>query len=268
MQNISLAVTERNQNIIDTFISGIQAYITSSLLSGSNAWGRGYALTSNSDIDLLFVTKDTTSIKQIIKIWHSRQLVTLQERDRSIVFEKLYNTNIANTFSVKTNYKNVDVSIDFMLEKEVSIITGLKPLYGVKVATDSEIVRLRTLREFRTNQPKNDGYTVDDLTSQQKLIYHPKFTELKSNGHILGYIADTLVDGISDNSYFMGVYSFFLCVEPNILTDRNKFLESHVIKLQKNVSKQLTKPVVNITRQERMSFEVLERIKSKFNELQ
>jgi len=254
--------TIKNLAIIEKFVEPITKLAESMLLTGSNAWGAYYAVTSKSDIDLLIIVNKIGKLGRIIRSYIKANLIDFKEQERFDVFKKLYRQNKANQFSIIQNYSGTLVSIDFLFSNTVKDIVSLGEMNNINYKG----INIRIVNEFRTNIPKITGYSLDDLIGKKKIIYHPKFKEIKNNQNkIIGYISETLVDGQvskrNQTNYFLGVMSFFLAIDPVILLDKKTQLENSIKILQLNIAKMMNgKKLAYITRQERMSGKSLARI--------
>lgn len=262
-------LTNKNLKIAKEFAESTGNLAEGILLSGSNAWGANYAVNKNSDIDLLIAFSDIRQLGLIIDKYVARGLVNSTQKKRFEVFEKFYVDKKVDTFSFRISYKSTWVGIDFFPIEIVKNITEFKAMETVRIKDGKSIVDLRIVNEFRSNPPKKDGYSVDCLTEERKLVYHPEFEEINDKEHAIGYVSKTLVDGFtseeSKTTYFLGVMSFFLAVEPIILIDKDRHLTDSVKIFQSNIRKTVKGySLVYITRQERMSEESLNRIKGLF----
>lgn len=257
-------ITLKNLAIVEEFKVSASDLVDGMLLSGSNAWGAFYAVTKQSDIDLVITTKNAEEIEKIIERYVVEGLLGQEERQRSKVFQMLFEQRKADTFSIRVPYDTSIVSIDFIPTDLVRDITELKLMKSVKVGD----LNIRVINEFRSNPPKVDGYTADSLRGE-KVMYHPKFEEIKNDGFVVGYISETLVDGqrekVEEIEYFIGVISFFFAVDPVILIDRGNRL-SKAIEILRSKIAGLThgQTPAYITRQERMSEESLQGIRKSF----
>jgi len=262
-------LTNKNLKIAKEFTESMGNIAEGILLSGSNAWGANYAVNKNSDIDLLIVFKDIRKLGLMIDKYVSQGLVDATQKKRFEIFQKLYTDKKADTFSFRISYKNTWVGIDFFPVEIVKNITEFRTMETVRIKDSNGIVELRVINEFRSNLPKKDGYSVDCLTEGRKLVYYPKFEEVKDKESAVGYISKTLVDGFDSKEgkaiYFLGVMSFFFAVEPVILIDKDGHLTDSVKTFQSNIEKTIKgRSLIYITRQERMSEESLNRIKGLF----
>ncbi|GEM_PF-1724083 len=253
-------LTKRNKEVIQRFIDSVRDRADGVLLSGSNAWGADYAVTEKSDIDLLVLAKDIQGMKKIIDCYISNKLLVPREQERFEAFSALYEEGRVEQFSVIADYKGVPVSIDFFTTKTLQWISFLTSKNTVLLNG----VRVRVVSELRTNPPKAFGYSLDDLQSSKKLTYHPVFEEIKSQkGNVCGYLAQTAVDASDEHTYYLGVMSFFLCVSPVVLLDKNGELQRAIRDLRTNISILLKGEVPrHVTREERMSEQVLEEVKN------
>jgi len=242
------------------------------LLSGSNTYGADTAVTEQSDIDLLIVVETPAQAAGLIKNLIAAAYLKPYEYDRFEKFLSLYQAGQASTFSVATKYINSTISMDIMDKVTLKYIASLNSLD--EVCTDYGLdgtLHIRTLKEFRSNKPKLGGYTLDSLSTGEKVIYHPKYRTVEgSDGNLLGYLSATLVDGFVEHGrvrkYFMGVYSFFLTVQPEILFDNDGELTAAIQTMQSNVRNTLISPPTYITRQERMSKQTLNEVKKTLSE--
>ncbi len=256
-----LELTRRNREIANKFVNSVSDLVSGILLTGSNAWGAGYAVNEKSDIDLLVVYDDTQALDQIISCYISEGLLNVSERERFQEFKNLFERGEAEQFSVIASQSGVPVSIDFLDTETLRKIASLS-LMG---SQDLREIKVRFIKEFRTNPPKPLGYSLDDLCSPKKITYHPAFKEIKDEeGIIRGYLAETAVDGFGEEqTYFLGVMSFYLSVAPVILFDKEGELARATSVLQSKIREILRgRPLTNITRQERMSKGTLRQIQS------
>jgi len=163
----------------------------------------------------------------------------------------------------------VPVSIDFLFTGTLKAIASLSYMKS----RNCEEVEVRVVDEFRANIPKATGYSLDDLGGQKNFIYHPKFKEIKNDsGAVLGYLAETLIDGQKSQgeqtSYFLGVMSFFLSINPLVLVNKSGQLMNQIRTLQSNIAKLMGGRIpAYITRQERMTEDCLNKIKKSLTDM-
>ena len=244
-------LTARNLKIAQIYSETVADIADGVLLSGSNAWGANYAVTSTSDIDLL-IAGSLDTLKKVIERLISKKLVVERESERFEIFRKLCSEKRAEQFSTIATYSDTKVSLDFMPWSAVEDICNLRPM----TTQQTEGIDVRTIKEFRINTPKDTGYFADNLSGKKKLTYYSKFKDM--NG---GYLADTLVDAQTDGAYFIGVMSFFFAIHPVVLIDREKKLKNSIRALQTNIARILGGRLpAYVTRQERMSNEMLESV--------
>ncbi len=256
-------LTIKNLEIAKKFVESSNSFAEGVFLSGSNAWGANYAVNKNSDIDLIIIVKEIEQIGQIIEKYTEEGLVGIEQKNRFEIFQILHTNKKADTFSFRISNNNTWVGIDFIPFEIVERITKFKSMETVICEDDKGNINLRIINEFRSNPPKKDGYSVDGLTETRKLVYHPKFENIKS----YGCVSQTLVDGIDERNtmYFLGVISFFFAIEPVILFDKEGQLAECTKIFQSNIKGRLNSQIpMYITRQERMSDESLNRIKNLF----
>jgi hypothetical protein len=250
-------ITTKNHEIADIYTKAVSDAVGGVLLSGSNAWGADYAVTSSSDIDLL-IAGTLVELEKAIERLKSERLIDSSEEWRFETFRKLHGEGRAEQFSTIATYADTKVSLDFMPWEVVETICELCPMTHQQV----EGVNIRTVKEFRINPPRSTGYSVDDLSGQRKLTYHPKFEKVEG-----GLLAATLVDARTDRTYFMGVISFFFTVHPIVLLDKNGKLEKSIKALQTNIAQIMAGQVpTHVTRQERMSVEMLKSVKKSLSQ--
>jgi hypothetical protein len=263
----TIKLTRKCFKIVEEFADVAKKFAQGMLLTGSIAWGAHYAVTSTSDIDLLIVAKDVGILKKIIKKYIQIGFIQSFEQERFERFEKLVKNYPTCQFSLITKHRGVMVSVDFLTKASVEVICSMVPIGSIELNTDSGSLRLRTIKELRSNIPKISGYSLDSFKMEKKIIYHPKFEVVKNNKNkIVGYLSDTLIDGQRNDhnlsTYFLGVMSFFLLIYPIILFDKDKKLQRLIDRFRKNIGKMLmNESPIYITRQERMSPLVLEEIR-------
>jgi hypothetical protein len=262
---ISRHFTARNLKIIDEFVSHASPSADGILLSGSNAWGANYAVTATSDIDLL-VTGTMEQLRAVVEALVSKGIIDVKERERFEVFRNLYLQKRAEQFSTISTGREVKLSLDLLPIEVVVDICAIHPMTTRQV----EGLSVRTVKEFRINKPNDDGYSVDDLKGLKKLTYHPHFEEVKNvDNNVIGYLADTLVDAQTESTYALGVMSFFFAVHPVILFDKGGKLQNAIKTLQAGIARRLGAQVPSyITRQERMSEEILKEVKRTLSQVQ
>jgi predicted nucleotidyltransferase len=261
-------LTEKNLEITKIYAHFAFPFAEGMLLSGSNAWGAYHAVNANSDVDLLIVANTLDQLRAVIEKYTAEKLLDAKEKERFATYEKLYKERKAEQFSAIGHYLGTAISLDFLLSDAVRDICNLNPMRNQV----QENITIRTINEFRTNLPKADGYALDDLKGLRHLKFNPKFQKI-TNGkeEILGYLAGTLVDGTSNTgnneTYFLGVMSFFLCICPVIVFDKKEDLTRSVKNLQINIAKIIKGAPAHITRQERMSADILQKIKNSLSPL-
>ena len=218
------------------------------LLTGSSAWGAFYALHAESDVDLLITGSGIGELEKTVQTLVGKSILDAGESRRFALYKALNEEGEADHFSIKGVYSGVNLSIDFMLDEHVLKISNLADLRPPVPGVGE---RIRTIREFRRNKPKPDGYTLDRLDGDSTL-YHPLYRPVFDEGNVVGYLSDTLIDGIGKDTYSLGVISFFLAINPMVLSD-NGILRMSINLLQSNIAK-LNGHVLPeyITRQERM----------------
>ncbi len=263
----AIQITKKHFDIIEKFTKIAEDIVQGMLLTGSTAWGAYNAVTPSSDIDLLFIATDIEILKKVIERYIQAGLISSFEKDRFLKFEILTRKYPVSQFSIITHYQGVPVSLDFLTENSLEAICGLRPIGIVELKTDATVINVRTIKELRSNLPKTSGYSLDNLTKEEKIIYHPKFEIIKNNKEkILGYLSDTLIDGQTTEQdppvYFLGVMAFFLAISPIILFDKNKKIQQSLDSIQKSIGCLLNNKLPEyITRQERMLPVILKKIK-------
>ncbi|KKU90928.1 MAG: hypothetical protein UY23_C0005G0024 [Candidatus Jorgensenbacteria bacterium GW2011_GWA1_48_11] len=266
----AILATAKNLEIVEKFTEAASIFTESMLMTGSNAWGPFYAVKGKSDIDLL-ITGDLNQLNQVVDNYVSERLIEPHEKQRFAVYRKLYEEKKVDQFSLISNYKNTAVSLDFLPIELVKDMADLNPLITRSYKDDLGLINVRIVREFRPNMPRAEGYTIDNLRGSKNAIFHSNFEKIKYKQNIIGYLSETLVDGQAiynkKPTYFLGVMSFFLGVNPVVLFDKNRKLTEAIKTLHSNVKKvmQKKKPVY-ITRQERMPKYSLEQAKKSFSQ--
>lgn len=249
-------LTAGNIAIAREFVVHASEFAEGVLLSGSNAWGANYAVTESSDIDLLVIVQKIDEIGLIIDKYILAGLVDSFQKERFEIFLKLFNQNKADTFSFRVNYKDTWVGIDFYTLEIASNICEFKGMGDI----EWDDIKLRVVKEFRSNPPMKGGYSVDELGGNRRLTYNPEFEEIKNEEITFGYVSKTLIDGYDNNSYFLGVMAFFFAIEPVILLG-GETVANLVKKIQENIKERICdKKIVYLTREERMTRETRDRI--------
>lgn len=222
------------------------------LLSGSNAYGANYAVTDRSDIDLLIVAGNTDKLGKIVRQYISEQLLNEKEQKRFRIFSKLHEEGKAKQFSTITRYKGVNVSLDLLTSASLRDIAHFRRMKQRMLGKAC----IRIIHEFRITPPRAAGYSLDSLDGKIHLIYHPTFITCKGS-----YVAETLVDGKAPG-YCLGVMSFFLCISPQILWEKEEFFTKAINEFRARIAQmQGRRKPSYITRQERMLKSVLREIK-------
>lgn len=262
--------TRKNLKIIKKFSDASKQFADAVLLTGSNAWGQYYAVNENSDIDLVVTATDIKQLESVIERYVSLGLLEEYQKQRFDLYKRLYHKKKAEDFSICAKYKNKTISIDFITLDVIKTIAGLKPLITRKHKDTKGVINIRAFNEFRSNPPRKTGYSVDELGGRKKITYYPKFKEiLDRKGKTAGYLSETLIDAKNSSkgneSYFLGVISFFFAVHPIVIFDSNGQLTASINILNKNIKKLIgKKKIVYITRQERMSESIQKQIKDSF----
>jgi predicted nucleotidyltransferase len=264
------SLTKKHLRIVENFVNATKEFASIILLTGSTAWGAYHAITPSSDIDLVVIYSDAATLQKIIQKYIDTRLVPFTENERFEKFKEIQNKYKVCQFSLIVVHENIPVSIDFISEDAIKMICNMEPLNQNKLRSDSLDIDIRTIKEFRSNRPRISGYTLDDLGSTNKIIYSPKYTEVKSkDDRGLGYLSETLIDGQATDKdskkYYLGVISFFLTISPKILSDRNGKLQILIDLFRSKIAQIISgKTVNNITRQERMTEETIKKIKESF----
>ena len=239
--------------IAERFVEATNGTDISALLTGSSAWGAFNAVRNDphvrSDIDLLVAAETMDELETALSSYIAAGLVGAEEARRFEAFRQLHEAGMADHFSLISSYDSVPVSVDMLLWRHVDAISKLSPMREAGGG-------IRTIRELRTNPPKREGYTLDDLRTGARVFYRPRYILTDA-----GYLADTLVDASSPGTYHLGVMGFFLGVEPYIIVDENGRLRAAVDKFQTNIATLVNRPQY-ITREERMAQDIAHRAKT------
>lgn len=274
----SIMVTAENHTVAKEFAAVGQPTLTGLIMSGANAWGAYYAPRGKhpalgeskpgdrSDIDLLAIAPDISSVGSTLENYIAAGLVEKTERVRFEKFKKLHQQGKADVYSIRANYKGTEESIHFLTHDLVDAITSVQSIRARK----EDGYKTNYLRDFRPNMPNNPhinggGYTVDDLKGLRVAVFKPQPTPVEGG---LGCISESPLGTIhtiqGEQTYSLGLMDYFLAVLPKILVDTpDQRVASWVKRLQTTIAHvQKENDIVNVPRQLRMPKGALRDIQS------
>lgn len=233
----SVLATVRNLEIAEEFAAAARDNAESVILFGSHAYGPFYSVQGEvplsngaervkpSDIDLTVVVRDIDQLRTAIAGYVEAGLVDEFELERLTVFEHLHAEGLADMFSVRASYRDVEESLHFIPQELVGQITDLEPVSPRLV----DRVGLDAIKDLRPNIPGNlrrhGHYPTGDLKGMAQFPLQPKLLKIHTaQRQEAGWLSDTPIGGPAKfgktETYFLGVVPFFLLVTPRILYDR------------------------------------------------
>ena len=266
--SVEVIATKKNLEIIQDFVEAGKGVVKELFLTGSNAWGAYYALTLESDIDLVAIVDDVKEIGKVIEVYIAQGMIGNFEKIKYETFLSLYEKGQVDEYSCVTTYKETKVSIDFIPRIIAEKICSLGSLQESYIEDSKGIITVRTIREFCSKVPKIAGYTLDDMNAKRSTRFVCPYKEIRNDADI-SYIWESLVDGQggsgNETTYLIGVKSFYFAINPITLLDENNHVKQLTDTIRSNISKVLlNKEPLYITRQEKMSEEMLKHIKESF----
>ncbi len=269
MTNV-VEITEKNLDIVKQFKRWAEDFADGMIIAGSMAWGAYYALRDDSDIDLIIITDELKKIKSIIEKYIAHGLIEKNESQKFKMFETLYREGKCDEYSLVCHFEDTKVSIDFILRDTLEKICSFRELERETYKDGNDDIKIRVIGELSSKIPRERGYDLDNMKEDRKIAFHPKFQEIKDQENNLNCnIRQALVDGqiVNDKNktYFLGIKTAFFAINPIIIIDKNGLLQKQCTLLRKNISVVLNnqRPVY-ITRQERMSQDMLKKIQDSF----
>ena len=249
-------LTLRNRELVAKIAQVVSDAAIGILLSGSNAWGGDYAVRADSDVDIIIIVDSTKKVLAATERLTAAGLVSEKQVQRADYFvANLYNKGV-EIFSLSEG----KISVDIIPMNILKQITELSHMKEIRYENRAEKRKLRIVSEFRSNPPRANGYTLNNLENSHMFVYRPNFYAVND----LGYVAQSVVDSI-DGDYYMGVYAFFFSIKPVIIKDNKGYLLRAVHQFQHNIANQVGGAVQHVPREERMSADTLCEIKQSFN---
>lgn len=282
----SIRATIENLKIIAEFADIGRKNSEGILLSGTNSWGPFYAVRGGlprelreagmdqlkfdefSDIDFLITIRTVEEMGKVVADYVSAELFDSKELNRFYVFKEMYLSGRADIFSVRTYHGGVEESIHFIPSSKMDQLCKMERVNP----REPDEYGIDSFRDFRPNLPGNlarhGSYPTGDLKGLKIASFTPSIQEISypEKTEPAGYLSETPIGGRAtiegQETYFIGVISFYLLVAPTILVDKENTLSLRIAELRNNIKSIMNgQPVKFIPRQDRMPQNILEEVK-------